>query len=273
MMWADKGIAPDPTTNTERRESPEIGRSARDLDAPVHLVEARRKEPSGNDTKEVEEIQQEPSHSQDAPPRPVRTFLRQAGGDLVEVVEEEEATEQELVRVSEHRARHVEKVAPLFAENKRLQESVEALEKSLAIAHSDKEKMQAHVWQVESENLVLTEQLSTTIDRENELQTALLLAREAAAQLEKERNEVLEAKQKITKELQMRHTNAQAQFQDLQARMKAMQDKIDAMVVGIKPMLDLIDPKPEYLLGDSPPRPDAIVERCEGTWTRFKQFT
>lgn len=52
--------------------------------------------------------------------------------------------------------------------------------------------------------------------------------------------------------------------------MKAKQDKTDAMVTGIKPMLDLIDPKPAYLLGDRPPHPDTIMERCEGAWTCFK---
>lgn len=61
----------------------------------------------------------------------------------------------------------MEKAAPLFAENKRLQELVEALEKSLATAHGDKEKLQTHVLQVELENLALTKQLSMTVDQEN----------------------------------------------------------------------------------------------------------
>lgn len=49
------------------------------------------------------------------------------------------------MRTSEHRARQLERAAPAIAENKRLLESVEALEKSLAGAHSDKEKIQARV--------------------------------------------------------------------------------------------------------------------------------
>jgi hypothetical protein len=35
------------------------------------------------------------------------------------------------MKVSEHRARQVEKAAPLYVENKRLQESVEALREEL----------------------------------------------------------------------------------------------------------------------------------------------
>ena len=45
------------------------------------------------------------------------------------------------MNTAEHRARLLEWVAPTFAENKRLQESVEALKKSLARAHGDKEKL------------------------------------------------------------------------------------------------------------------------------------
>lgn len=49
------------------------------------------------------------------------------------------------------------------------------------------------------------------------------------------------------------------------------------MVVGIKPMLDLINPEvlePEvYSFGDRPPRPDRIMERCGEAWTRFKEYT
>jgi len=64
---------------------------------------------------------------------------------------------QELMRTAEHRARHLERAAPAIAENKRLRESVEALEKSLAGTRSDNEKIQARVTQLESENLKLTD--------------------------------------------------------------------------------------------------------------------
>jgi len=65
------------------------------------------------------------------------------------------------MRTAEHRAHQLERAAPAIAENKRLLESVEALEKSLPGARSDNEKVQARVTQLESENLKLTNQLST----------------------------------------------------------------------------------------------------------------
>ena len=65
---------------------------------------------------------------------------------------------QELMKTSEHRAGLLERAAPALAENKRLRESVEALEKSLAGAHGDKEKLQSRVSELESENWSLTEQ-------------------------------------------------------------------------------------------------------------------
>ena len=51
---------------------------------------------------------------------------------------------QELLKIAEHRARLLERVALALAlaENKRLRESVEALKKSLAEAHGNKEKLQ-----------------------------------------------------------------------------------------------------------------------------------
>ena len=65
------------------------------------------------------------------------------------------------MRTAEHRARQLERAALAIAENKRLLESVKELEKSLAGARSDNEKVQARVTQLELENLKLTDQLST----------------------------------------------------------------------------------------------------------------
>ncbi|CAD6272346.1 unnamed protein product [Miscanthus lutarioriparius] len=67
---------------------------------------------------------------------------------------------QALMRTTEHHASQVERATPAIAENERLKESVKALEKMLADAHSDKKAVQARVKQLESENLALTDQLS-----------------------------------------------------------------------------------------------------------------
>lgn len=64
---------------------------------------------------------------------------------------------QELMKTAEHRSRLLERAALTFVENKRLQESVDALKKSLARAHGDKEKLQSRVSKLESENWSLTE--------------------------------------------------------------------------------------------------------------------
>ena len=72
-------------------------------------------------------------------------------------------------------------------------------------------------------------------------------------------------------------TNSQAQFRDLQARLKAKQDRIDAIVTGIKPVLDYIDPEPlepqTHAFRFRPPHFDTIVDRCKGALARFKEFT
>ena len=50
---------------------------------------------------------------------------------------------QELMKISENRACQLKWVAPSITENQRLCESMETLEKMLAEAHVDKEKLQA----------------------------------------------------------------------------------------------------------------------------------
>ena len=56
------------------------------------------------------------------------------------------------MKISENRARQPKRAAPLIAENQRLRESMETLEKMLAEAHADREKLQAEKTQLEAEN-------------------------------------------------------------------------------------------------------------------------
>ena len=56
------------------------------------------------------------------------------------------------MKIFENRARQLKRVAPSAAENQRLHESVENLEKMLAEAHTDWEKLQAEKTQLEAEN-------------------------------------------------------------------------------------------------------------------------
>ena len=49
-------------------------------------------------------------------------------------------------------------------------------------------------------------------------------------------------------------------------------NKLDAVVAGIKPVLDCVDlevaPQPD----GRPPHPDTIIERCKAVWENFKGF-
>ena len=48
--------------------------------------------------------------------------------------------------------------------------------------------------------------------------------------------------------------------------------KLDAVVAGVKPVLDYVDlevaPQPD----GRPPCPDTIIERCKAAWENFKSF-
>lgn len=69
------------------------------------------------------------------------------------------------MKTADNHARQLERAALAITENKRLRESVELLEKSLAGAHNDKERLQSHISELESENWALTEQLRTVADQ------------------------------------------------------------------------------------------------------------
>ena len=60
------------------------------------------------------------------------------------------------MKISENRVRQPKQVAPSIAENQRLHESMETLEKMLAKAHADREKLQVEKTRLEAENWELT---------------------------------------------------------------------------------------------------------------------
>ena len=56
------------------------------------------------------------------------------------------------------------------------------------------------------------------------------------------------------------------------ARGKNLEGKPDAMVAGVRPVLDCIDMEVAPQPNDRPPRPDAIIDRCKTAWENFKGF-
>lgn len=71
--------------------------------------------------------------------------------------------------------------------------------------------------------------------------------------------------------------NSQAQFREFGIRLQSQQDKFDATIVGIKPVLDCIDLEPAepavFLPGDRPPTPRDLMQlwigaRRRGDFTR-----
>ena len=58
----------------------------------------------------------------------------------------------------------------------------------------------------------------------------------------------------------------------LELEARTQRSKLNAVVVGVKPVLDCVDlemaPQPD----GRPPRPDTIIERCKAAWENFKSF-
>ena len=58
----------------------------------------------------------------------------------------------------------------------------------------------------------------------------------------------------------------------LEQEARTQRSKLDAVVVGVKPVLDYVDlevaPQPD----DRPPHPDTIIDRSKTVWENFKSF-
>ena len=63
-----------------------------------------------------------------------------------------------------------------------------------------------------------------------------------------------------------------AQFDVLEQDARTQRDKFDAVVAGIKPVLDCVKPEVAPLLDGRPPRPNIVIERCKTVWDNFKGF-
>ena len=68
------------------------------------------------------------------------------------------------------------------------------------------------------------------------------------------------------------HQRVKAQFDVLEQDARTQRDKFDAVVAGVKPVLDYVDlvvaPQPDGRLS----HPDTIIERCQVAWENFKSF-
>ena len=58
----------------------------------------------------------------------------------------------------------------------------------------------------------------------------------------------------------------------LEQEARTQRSKLDAIVAGVKPVLDCVDLEAAPQPDGRPPRPDTIIERCKAAWENFKSF-
>ena len=58
----------------------------------------------------------------------------------------------------------------------------------------------------------------------------------------------------------------------LELEAKIQRGKLDAVVAGVRLVLDCIDMEVAPRPNDRPPCPDAIIDRCKAAWENFKGF-
>ena len=63
-----------------------------------------------------------------------------------------------------------------------------------------------------------------------------------------------------------------AQFDVLVQEARTQRDKFDAVVTGVKPVLDCVDLEVAPQPNGRPPRSDTIIQRCKAVWENFKGF-
>ena len=63
-----------------------------------------------------------------------------------------------------------------------------------------------------------------------------------------------------------------AQFDVLEQDARTQRDRFDAIVAGITPVLDCVEPEMAPQPDGKPTRPDVVVERCKTAWESFKGF-
>ena len=68
------------------------------------------------------------------------------------------------------------------------------------------------------------------------------------------------------------HRRVKAQFDVLEQDARTQRNKFEGVVVGIRPVLDYIEPETAPHPDGRPPRPDIIIKRCKMVWESFKSF-
>ena len=63
-----------------------------------------------------------------------------------------------------------------------------------------------------------------------------------------------------------------AHFDVLEQDARTQRDKFDAIVAGVKPVLDCIDLEVAPQHDGRPPHPDIIIKRCKTVWESFKSI-
>ena len=63
-----------------------------------------------------------------------------------------------------------------------------------------------------------------------------------------------------------------AQFDVLEQDAQTQRDKFDAVLAGVKPVLDCVDIEVAPQPNGRPPRPDNVIEKCKAVWGNFKSF-
>ena len=63
-----------------------------------------------------------------------------------------------------------------------------------------------------------------------------------------------------------------AQFDVLVQEARTQRDKFDAIVTGVKSVLDCVDLEGAPQSDSRPPRSNTIIQRCKAAWENFKSF-
>ncbi|XP_066374907.1 uncharacterized protein [Miscanthus floridulus] len=188
-------------------------------------------------------------------------------------MEEDEVEEIEISRVAEQRRQLIKRMEPLAAENEKLKEARNLLEKNIQKAQRKRDLAESNVRDLEYQKGVLTEKLAAVFEqvRSQSKQLAAISdqlkkqdaelgqMRQAVDQLRQEKAKEAKRADKLAEELKGYRHKAKAQFDVLVQEAKVQKENFNAIIATIKLVLDYVNLEPAAQHDDRHQRPDTVI--------------
>ncbi|XP_066333490.1 protein GRIP-like [Miscanthus floridulus] len=216
------------------------------------------------------------------------------------VSEEKIALPEEITQTTEQRPQLIKRMEPLAKENDKLKEVMKLMERNIQRAQRERDLAESNAQDLEYQKGILFEQLTamseqlqgkseqlanasaqleqksdqliSVSEQKIEQDAELGQLRQAFEQLQEEKAKETRRADKLGEELNDYRRRVKAQFDVLVQEARIQREKFNAVVAGVKPVLDCVNLEASPQPNDRPPHSNTVIERCKGAWENFKSF-